>query len=276
MLGIASLKKVTTKMEDNSKYTAIKRKKSSFPLNVLLRNKKIVGNVLDYGCGHGADVEFLKNKEFNATGYDPNFFPSFPSEKYDTIICFYVLNVLPLDEENMIIANVSSLLKPNGKVYFAVRRDILKEGERFHVKHKKYTFQRKVFLDQKSVFKNKNCEIYEFEHFSVKNKGEFSLNPFLSGNDFRVPFSESTYFFAFHSKYPKSDYHIILTYKNQCKNTLSFTKEISQDLKFFTSFCIDLMKKEFKLDTIELNESTESHRLIKTNQWHLHLMGENE
>jgi hypothetical protein len=33
--------------------------------------------------------------------------------------------------------NVSNLLKPNGKVYFAVRRDIQYEGFRIHKIHKK-------------------------------------------------------------------------------------------------------------------------------------------
>jgi hypothetical protein len=35
----------------------------------------------------------LKLKGFNIVGYDPFYFPEYPIEKFDTIICFYVLNV---------------------------------------------------------------------------------------------------------------------------------------------------------------------------------------
>ena len=273
MLDIVYQKKVIINMEDNSKYTAIKREKNSFPLNIILKKNLIVGDVLDYGCGHGADVEYLKEKGINVQGYDPNFFPESPVGKFDTIICFYVLNVLPLEEEKKIIANVSSLLKPNGKAYFAIRRDIVKEGKRFHVKHKKYTYQRKVYLDQKSVFKNKNCEIYEMEHFTVKNKSNYELNPFLSGNDYRIPFSETMNFVAFHSKYPQAEQHIIISSKTRYSKMTDFSDEMREELSFFIEFCENFIKKEHQIDTLLIKESTENNRLIKSNQWHLQIMG---
>lgn len=273
-LDIVSQKKATINMEDNSKYTAIKRDKSSFPLNVLIRNDKIKGEVLDFGCGHGADVDFLSEKGYNIEGYDPNFFPEYPhGKRFDTILCFYVLNVLEETEESKILAQISSLLSPEGKAYFAVRRDLTKEGKRFHIKHKKYTYQRNVYLDQKSVFLNKNCEIYEMENFTVKNKSNYELNPFLSGSDYRTPFSESKCFFAFISKYPQSDHHIILTHKNQRKDSSEFSEKENIELEFFKSFCIDLMEERFKVDKIEVKESTVNNRLIKSNQWHLQMLG---
>ena len=254
-------------MEDNSKYTAIKREKPSFPLNVLLKNDAIKGKVLDFGCGHGVDADFLVKKGFEVEKYDPNFFPDYPDEKFDTIICFYVLNVLEKEQEYKILAQVSSLLKSEGKAYFAVRRDINKEGKRFHIKHKKHTYQRKVYLDQKSVFKNKNCEIYEMEHFTVKNKSNYDLNPFLSGSDYRIPFAETTNFVAFHSKYPQSNYHIILTFKNKAKSSKDFSTAVKEELEYFRKFCLDLMKKRFSLNSVEVKESTEGKRLIKSEQW---------
>lgn len=261
-------------MEDNSKYTAIKRDKISFPLNILLKNNKISGCVLDFGCGHGSDVDLLKEKGYKVVGYDPYFFPTIPTEQFDTIICFYVLNVLPKEDECKIIANITSLLKPKGKAYFAVRRDIVKEGQRLHVKHKKYTFQRKVYLnDQESVFKNKNCEIYEFTHFSVKNKGNFDLNPFLSGDDYRKPFSETQNFIAFYSKYPYSKYHIILTHKEKYRTSSDFSVEEKNELNFFLKFCTVKLSEIINDETIEIKKLDENRRLIKVDQWHLHLLG---
>ena len=79
-----------------------------------------IGKVLDFGCGIGKDVELLKHKGFDILGYDPFYFPELPKEKFDTILCFYVLNVLLPEEQAAVLMNVSSLLKPTGKAYFAV------------------------------------------------------------------------------------------------------------------------------------------------------------
>lgn len=49
---------------------------------------------LDYGCGKGSDVEILKKKGYQSIGYDPYYFPDYPTEKADVISCGYVLNVL--------------------------------------------------------------------------------------------------------------------------------------------------------------------------------------
>lgn len=273
-LDIVFQKKETINMEDNSKYTAIKRDKRSFPLSILLKNNSIKGKVLDFGCGHGVDADFLSEKEYDIERYDPNFSPKYPNGKlFDTIICFYVLNVLEKAKEREVLAQISSLLSPEGRAYFAVRRDLNKEGKRFHVKHKKYTYQRNVYLDQKSVFKNKNCEIYEMEHFTVKNKSNYEVNPFLSGSDYRIPFAESKHFFTFYSKYPQSKFHMILTYKKNLKDPSDFLEEEREELKFFTSFCINLMKDKFELNEIDVQESTVNNRLIKSNQWHLQLIG---
>lgn len=215
----------------------------------------------------------FKEKGFEVEKYDPNFYPDYPNEKFDTIICFYVLNVLEKEEEYKILAQVSSLLKPEGKVYFAVRRDIHREGKRFHVKHKKYTYQRNVFLDQKSVFKNKNCEIYEMEHFTVKNKSNYEFNPFLSGKDFRIPFAETTNFVAFYSKYPKSEHHIILTTKEKYNTLDGLTSSRKEELNFFTNFCHELMKTRHSLYSIKSISSQASNPAINIDQWHIHLMG---
>ena len=78
----------------NSHLTAIERTALSFPARTLLSNNKMKGKILDFGCGIGKDVELLKDKGFEVDGYEPFYFPEVPTEKYDTILCFYVLNVL--------------------------------------------------------------------------------------------------------------------------------------------------------------------------------------
>lgn len=48
----------------------------------------------DYGCGKGSDVKILREKGYNSIGYDPYYFPEYPTEKADIVSCGYVLNVL--------------------------------------------------------------------------------------------------------------------------------------------------------------------------------------
>ncbi len=50
------------------------------------------------------------------------------------------------EEQSDVIMEISALLKPNGKAYFAVRRDITYEGFRTHKIHQKPTYQCNVKL----------------------------------------------------------------------------------------------------------------------------------
>ena len=110
--------------------TAIKRTKPSLPLRFLIDKNLLKGSILDYGCGRGFDAEYLDKKGFCIDSYDPHWNPSgIKKSVYDTIFCNYVLNVLETDDEIFsVIKNVQDLLKNNGLAYFAVRRDLKKDG----------------------------------------------------------------------------------------------------------------------------------------------------
>lgn len=155
-----------------SHLTAKERSQLSFPSKYLKNQGLLSGRVLDYGCGFGKDVEVLDKQGLNITGYDPNYFPDWPSGKFNTIICHYVLNVLKPEEQATVLMRVSSLLAENGKAYFAVRRDIAYEGFRMHKVHKKPTFQMLVKLPYESVFQNESCEIYRYQRIVDQPPGE--------------------------------------------------------------------------------------------------------
>ena len=196
----------------NSHLTAIERTSLSYPARILLNKKKIVGKVLDFGCGIGKDVELLQHKGFDIVGYDPYYFPEFQTEKFDTILCFYVLNVLLPEEQAEVLMNVSHLLKPNGKAYFAVRRDIQYEGFRIHKVHKKETYQCSIKLGYLSVFKNENCELYEYEHYTALHKGKTEISPFLIGEETRELIVETATVFSFYDKFPVSEGHSFIAF----------------------------------------------------------------
>lgn len=211
------------KDNNNSHLTAIERTSLSYPARILLNQNKIVGKVLDFGCGIGKDVELLQQKGFDIVGYDPFYFPEFPTDKFDTILCFYVLNVLLPEEQAEVLMNVSYLLKPAGKAYFAVRRDIQYEGFRVHKVHKKETYQCIIKLGYLSVFKNENCELYQYEQYTSLHQGKTDISPFLIGEETRELLVETATVFSFYDKFPVSEGHSLVVSKRLVSNYFDLT-----------------------------------------------------
>jgi diadenosine tetraphosphate (Ap4A) HIT family hydrolase len=207
--------------------TAKEREKLSFPAKLLLNKSLLVGNVLDFGCGFGKDVELLNAKGINVVGYDKHFFPNYPTEKFDTIICFYVLNVLMQEEQANVLMEISQLLKPTGKAYFAVRRDLQYEGFRTHKVHQKPTYQCNVVLNYQSIFKNENCEIYEYQHFNQINKFNQLDCPFCNPDAERELILESATAYAIFDKFPVNNGHTLIIPKKHCSDyfELSFKEQ---------------------------------------------------
>ncbi len=214
------------KQNNFSHLTAKERESLSFPARMLLNKKALVGEVLDFGCGFGTDVEILKVKGIDIVGYDKHYFPKYPKNKFDTIICFYVLNVLMQEEQASVLMEISQLLKPTGKAYFAVRRDLKFEGFRTHKIHQKPTYQCNVKLGFKSIFKNENCEIYEYRHYnqlSRKANDCIFCNP---GAD-RELIAESATAYAIYDKFPVNEGHALIIPKKHCADyfELSFKEQ---------------------------------------------------
>ncbi|PPS45418.1 HIT family protein [Chroococcidiopsis sp. TS-821] len=199
-----------------SHLTAIERTYLSFPAKFLLNNNLLKGKILDFGCGFGNDVKILRQKGFDITGYDPYYFPNYPQEKFDTILCFYVLNVLFPEEQANILMEVSHLLKPGGKAYYAVRRDLKKEGFREHYVHKKQTYQCIVKLPFKSINLDEHCEIYEYFHYNFRRTNNNCLfcNPHQQLNFL----TESATAYAIFDGYPASKGHALVIPKRHVSN----------------------------------------------------------
>lgn len=152
----------------NSHLTAKDRVGPSFPTRLLLRAGLLTGRVLDFGCGTGTDVSFLRARGIDAIGFDPHYYPSEPTGRYDTIICHYVVNVLLPEEQSHVLMAVSELLEPHGSAYFSVRRDIKRGGFRTHARHGCEIYQCNVVLPYTSIFRNGHCEIYRYRHINQR------------------------------------------------------------------------------------------------------------
>ena len=110
---------------NKSYLTAMHRTSRSTPAQKAYENIIAPRNfktVLDWGCGHGADVAFFKEKKIKAVGYDQFYSPKEPSGKYDCVMCTYVLNVLKTKMARQeCLAKARRHLKKDGRIVISAR-----------------------------------------------------------------------------------------------------------------------------------------------------------
>jgi ATP adenylyltransferase len=240
------------KLNIYSHLTAKERQYLSFPAKQLLNKGLLKGEILDFGCGFGKDVEVLKDKGLAIIGYDKHYFPTYPTEKFDTIICFYVLNVLMQEEQARVLMEVSSLLKPTGKAYFAVRRDIVYEGFRTHKIHQKPTYQCNVILPFNSFFKNESCEIYEYVPFHQRAKPAKIDCPFCFPDAEMELITESATAYAIFDKYPVNKGHALIIPKRHVDSYFDLTFREQSACTFMLNFVKELLQKRYNPDAFNV------------------------
>jgi ATP adenylyltransferase len=235
------------KIINNPHLTAIERTSMSFPTRWLKQNNLLKGEMLDFGCGYGIDTDQLKEQGFNVVGYDNHYRPDYPIKRFDTIICNYVLNVLEPNEQAEVLMSVSELLKPTGKAYFAVRRDLKSEGFRTHYVHKLPTYQSNVILPYKSVFTNENCEIYEYQHYN-QNEKQPSDCVFCNLDKEKELISETATAIAFLDSFPVNPGHTLIVPKRHVADYFELTIHEQRALWLVVNRCKALIQKRFNPD----------------------------
>ncbi|MBE9223438.1 HIT domain-containing protein [Cyanobacterium stanieri LEGE 03274] len=254
-----------------SHLTAIDRKYLSFPARYLLNNQLLKGKILDFGCGLGNDVKKLGEKGLNIIGYDPHYFPEYPQEKFDTIICFYVLNVVFSEEQEEVIMAIAHMLKPSGKAYFAVRRDLKKEGYRTHYVHKKQTYQRLVKLPFLSLYQDEFCEIYEYIPYNqIKKRKEYCIfcNPYPK----LELITESTLSYAIKDGYPLSQGHSLIIPKIHCSSYFDLPLEYQKKCWQMVNFIQKILVKKYNPDGFNVGFNVNKAGGQKVMHSHIHII----
>jgi len=252
--------------------TAKERTKLSFPARILFERKLLKGNVLDFGCGFGGDVNALKKNGIEIEGFDKHYFPDFPTKKFDTIICIYVLNVLFPEEQGLVLLQISRLLKPEGRAYFAVRRDLKNEGFRIHKIHKKPTYQCNVKLPCESIFKNDFTEIYSFEHYNEKRKTQNKDCPFCSlSNDVEI-IAESASVFAIYDKFPVNKGHVLIIPKRHAEDYFYFSFKEQSAIWFVLNFVKRIIQEKYNPDGFNIGVNIGESAGQTVPHVHIHLI----
>ena len=260
------------KLNPYSYLTAKERDTLSFPSKLLFNKNLLTGDVLDFGCGFGSDVELLKAKSINITGYDKHYFPQYPTKRFDTIICLYVLNVLLPEEQATVLMELSQLIKPTGSVYIAVRRDLQFEGFRTHKLHQKKTYQCNVVLNSKSIFKNDNCEIYEYRHYNQIRRKNNPSCPFCNPDQEREIVVESATAYTIIDKFPVSEGHVLIIPKKHCSDYFSLTFKEQSACVFMLNKVKQIIADRFNPDgfNVGININEAAGQTVK--HVHIHLI----
>lgn len=256
------------KIVNNPHLTAIERTSMSFPTRWLKQNNLLQGEILDFGCGFGFDTEDLKAQGFDVVGYDNFYRPEYPEKRFDTIICNYVLNVLEPNEQAEVLMSVAELLKPTGKAYFAVRRDLKSEGFRTHYVHKLPTYQSNVLLPYTSLFSNENCEIYEYQHYNrgIKKASECVFCNLESGKEL---ITETATAIAFLDSYPVNPGHTLIVPKRHVADYFELSIHEQRALWLVVNRCKTIIQKRYNPDgfNVGINVSEAAGQSI----FHVHI-----
>ena len=99
---------------------------------LLLGKIKEGSEILDYGAGYGegtkamksifGDMYTVESYETSPKGWSPNYTRSGQiKKKYDAVVCFNVLNVLPPKLRDEVISNMLALVKEDGYIIIGAR-----------------------------------------------------------------------------------------------------------------------------------------------------------
>ena len=141
------------------------RKRLMWMKNYLKRRS----NVLDYGCGSGDFVKFLRNKSVNAFGYDPNVnfnktnSPSYLTnkedwkhKKYDIIVLWHVLE--HTHDPLLLIGELKKTLNERGKIFIAVPNFKCYDSKYYGEYWAGYDLPRHLWhFSRKAIYQIANC-----------------------------------------------------------------------------------------------------------------------
>ncbi len=256
----------------NPHLTAKERDRASFPTRKLWRMGVIDGRVLDFGCGFGTDVAFLRKKGMDVTGYDPHYAPDYPEGRFDTILCHYVLNVLLPEAQSQVLMAVSELLKPDGVAYFTVRRDVWRPGYRMHKKHRKQTYQCNVTLPYETQLRTKFCEIYRYRPYPRVASTIVSDCPFCRPDPDRELLTESARVYAIFDKFPVSEGHALVIPKHHIGDYFSMDERSQSACWIVLNRVREIMNKRLAPDGFNVGINVGEAAGQTINHVHLHLI----
>lgn len=176
------------------------------------------------------------------------------------------------EEQVSVLMELSQLIKPTGKVYIAVRRNLQYEGFRMHKIHQKKTYQYNVILNSKSFFKNENFEIYEYQHYNQLQRTQNLVCPFCNPEAEIELIVESSTTYAIYDKFPVNNGHALIIPKRHCEDYFDLTFKEHEACMFMMNKVKEIVSYRFKPDGFNVGINVGENAGQTVDHVHIHLI----
>lgn len=168
--------------------------------------------------------------------------------------------------------NVTTLLKPQGTAFFAVRRDLKEEGFRLHTIHKQYTYQCNVRLPFPSIICNSCYELYQYNHFNKLPRKEGEKCPFCRLSRRVEVICETATCVAFYDGYPVSPGHALIIPKRHVASYFDLTNHEREAMNVMLQYVKQKVEERYHPDGYNIGINVNEAAGQSVFHVHMHLI----
>jgi len=129
-----------------------------------------------------------------------------------------------------------------------------------------------VKLAYKSIFKNENCEIYEYQHYNQVKRTENLDCPFCNLDSDRELIVESATAFAIYDKFPVSAGHALIILKKHYVNYFDLTFKEQAACIFMLNKVKEIVSSKFNPDGFNIGINVGEKAGQTVNHVHIHFI----
>jgi len=170
------------------------------------------------------------------------------------------------------LMNVSNLLKPKGTAYYAVRRDLDREGFRMHAIHRQYTYQCNVKLPFRSMVANSSFELYQYTPFNQLPREEGERCPFCKLSRRVEIICETATCVAFYDGYPVSPGHALIIPKRHVASYFDLTNHEREAINVMLQYVKQKVDERFHPDAYNIGINVGNDAGQSVFHCHVHLI----
>jgi diadenosine tetraphosphate (Ap4A) HIT family hydrolase len=171
-----------------------------------------------------------------------------------------------------VLTELSQLIKPSGKVFIAVTRDLQYEGFRNPKIFQTESNQFNVRLNSKSVFKNKIWEIYEYQQINQTEANDHLDCPFCNIDSTRELIIESATAYAIYDKFPVNNGHALIIPKKHCSNYFDLSFKEQAACIFILNSVKEIISEKFNPEGFNIGINIGEKAGQTVNHVHIHLI----
>ena len=249
--------------------TAKEEEQVSFPARKLLETGYLQGRVLDFGCGTGADVRFLKANGVDVVGFDPQHAPEWPDGPFDTILCLFVLDALSMRERASVLMDVAHLLDPSGAAFYALRRGPDATAAR---RRAGAASPEPITLPFESIVRTSACEIYRYRPYPQVERVDTPDCVFCDPSPERTLLTESATAYALLDRDPVTPGHALVLPKRHVEGFFALSEHEQRACWLMVDRVQALLQKRHQPDGFNVGFSAGPAAGQSVTHTHIHII----